>query len=323
MLEALSRALVASVVFLGLSQNIAYAEYPEHPITVVVPIAPGGGTDIFARALSKELSTQMGQPVIVENKPGAGNVIGIRNVVDAPADGYRLLFTSNTITIDQSVKIHPEFDVLRDLQPISNVVNGIYALVVSQDVPAHNLKEFIEYAKANPGKINYGSTGPATTGHLVTEEFARVTGTSLFHVPYSGVAPATTALLSGDIQMLWGDVLLSMPAVKSGKARILAVASAKRSAIAPDVPTVSESGYPGFEADFKFGLYAPRDTPQPIIDKLHREVIAALKSDSIQRIAAERGWQLDGNSPSEFRAMLNREIDFWGRIVREAGIERR
>jgi len=323
MLAILTRGLAVFLFLLALSPLTARASYPESPITIVVPIAPGGGTDIFARVLAKELSSQMGVPVIVENRPGAGNVIGIRNVVNAPPDGSRLLFTSNTITIDQSIKKQPEFDVLNDLEPISNVVNGVYALLVNNDVPANTLAEFIAYAKANPGKLNYSSTGTATTGHLASEEFGRVTGISLFHVPYSGLAPAMTALLSGDVQVLWGDALAALPSIKAGKIKILAVASATRSPVVPDVPTVAESGYPGFEPAFKFGLYAPRGTPKDIIDRLHREVVTALQSPSIQQAAAERGWQLDGNSPSEFKAMLSDEVEFWARIVREAGIERK
>ena len=311
---------VLSLVSPVFAQGIA--SYPAKPVTVVVPIAPGGGTDIFARVMALELSKSLGQPFVVDNKPGAGNVIGIRNVVSAPPDGYRLLFTSNTVTIDQSVKKTPEFNVLRDLVPIANVVNGVYALVVSTNVPATNLTEFIAWAKANPGKTNYGSPGPATTGHLISEEFARVTGTKLFHIPYSGVAPATNALMAGDIQMLWNDVLLSLPAVKAGKARILAVASLERSPIIPDVPTVAESGYPGFEAAFKFGFYAPTATPRAIVDKLNAEILAALKTPSVRKAAADRGWELAGTTPEGFVNMLNKETAFWARIVREANIEK-
>lgn len=299
------------------------APWPSRPITVVVPIAPGGGTDIAARLLAKELATRLGQPVVVENKPGAGNVIGIRNVVSAPPDGYRLLFTSNTVTIDQSVKKNPEFNVLRDLTPISNAVNGVYALVVNTSlVPATNFAEFVTWAKANAGKVNYGSPGLATTGHLMTEEFGRVTGTRLFHVPYAGVAPATTALLAGDIHMLWNDVVLSQPGVKAGKLRILAVASRQRSSLLPEVPTVAESGYPGFEAAFKFGFYAPAGTPRPIVDRLNAEIRAALETPALKTAAAERGWQLAPTTPEGFVTMLTDEIAFWARIVRDAKIEK-
>lgn len=323
MLKALSFTLCA--LTLGWTAHVQAqpaANYPARPITVVVPIAAGGGTDIFARVMAVELSKQMGQQVIVDNKPGAGNVIGIRNVVSAPADGYRLLFTSNTVTIDQSVKKNPEFEVLRDLTPIANVVNGVYALAVSTSIPANNLSEFLAWAKANPGRINYGSPGNATTGHLMTEEFARVTGLKLFHIPYAGVAPATTALMAGDIQMLWNDVLLTMPVVKAGKARIIAVASPQRSPILPDVPTVAESGFPGFEAAFKFGFYAPVHTPPEIVARLHKEIMTALQSPAVKTVAAERGWQIAGTTPEGFRAMLGDEIAFWARIVREANIEK-
>lgn len=298
------------------------AQYPARTITVVVPIAPGGGTDIFARVMSTELQQRLGQPVIVENRPGAGNIVGIRNVAGAPPDGYRLLFTSNTVTIDQSVKKQPEFDLLRDLIPIANVVNGVYALVISTKIPATNLKEFVAYAKGNPGKVFYGSTGQVTTGHLISEEFARVAGIEIYHVPYNGAAPATTALMAGDIQMLWNDALLSMPAVKAGKARIIAVASRKRSPILPDIPTVAESGYPGFEAAFKFGFYAPANTPRPIIDKLNAEILAALDSPKVKATAEERGWEIAGTTPEAFTSMLKEEIAFWARVVRDARIEK-
>lgn len=300
----------------------AQESYPSRPVIIVVPIAPGGGTDIFARLMATELTKRLGQPMVVENRPGAGNVIGIRNVVSAPPDGYRLLFTSNTVTIDQSVKKNPEFNVLRDLAPIANVVNGVYALVVHSSVPATTLPEFVTWARANPGKVNYGSTGPATTGHLVSEEFARITGTKLFHIPYAGVAPATTALMAGDVHMLWNDLLLSQPGVKAGKLRILAVATPKRVAAFPDIPTVAESGYPGFEPAFKFGFYGPAGTPRPIIARLNTEILAALDAPAIKAAAAERGWQLAGTSPDGFARMLNDEIAFWARIVRDAGIEK-
>lgn len=315
------RAGLAGLSFAFLAASAA-AQYPVRPITVVVPIAPGGGTDIFARVMSAELSERLKQPVVVENRPGAGNIIGIRNVVSAPPDGYRLLFTSNTVAIDQSVKKKPEFDVMRDLSPIANVVNGVYVLVVSTAVPATTMAEFVAWSKANPGKVNYGSPGLATTGHLITEEFARLAGINIVHVPYTGVAPATTALMAGDIHMIWNDALLSMPAVQAGKARFLAVASNKRSPILPDVPTVAEAGYPSFQAPLKFGFYAPANTPRPIIDKLNAEIQGALNSPRVQEAANKRGWILAGNSPGDFSKMLTDEIAFWARVVREAKIEK-
>lgn len=316
------RRLCTALLLLGAAADTALAQYPARPIRVVVPIAPGGGTDIFARLMSTELASQFGQPVVVENMPGAGNIVGIKNVIAAPPDGYRLLFTSNTVTIDQSVKIKPEFDLMRDLTPIANVVNGVYVLMVSTRIPAASLAEFVAWARANPGKVNYGSTGLATTGHLISEEFARVTGTRLFHIPYGGVAPANTAFLAGDIDMLWNDALLSMPAVKSGKARILVVGSRTRSPILPDVPTMIEAGHPGFEAAFKFGYFGPGGTPRPIVERLNSEILAALKSPRIRSAAEERGWEIAGTSPEGYKRMLEDEVALWARVVREAKIEK-
>ena len=316
LLQAALAAPLASIAGAALAQPAG------RTITIVVPFPPGGSQDVIARAVAAQMQLSLKQSVVVDNKPGAGGNIGAMAVARAAPDGQTVLAAGASIAITPHLQKASGFDPAKELAGTSLITAGPFLLVANPNAPYQTLEQFLAYARANPGKVNYGSTGPATTGHLVSEEFARITGTRLFHIPYAGVAPANTALLSGDIHMLWNDVLLSMPGVRAGKVKMLAVATARRSPVVPDIPTVGESGYPGFEPAFKFGYFAPAGTPRPIIDKLNAEVLAALEAPAIKAAAAERGWQLAGTSPEGYARMLTDEIAFWGRIVRDAGIEK-
>ena len=322
--HALSRCawiLVFSALFLCVTAMTVQGQtFPSKPIRIVVPFPPGRSTDLLARRIGERLATVWGQPVIVENRAGAGGTVGADYVAKANPDGYTLLMGvtgSNAI----SAALYPNFpyNVLKDFSPISMVVSSPLVLVKNGNVKAGNLKELVVLAKAKPGHFSYGSPGNGTSMHLTGEMFELSTGIAMVHIPYRGSAGALTDLMGGQIDTMFGDFLVVMPQIQAGKIQALAVTSKKRHPMLPEVPTVSASGFPGFEALSWQGFFAPAGTSQDVIAKLSTEINNTLKSPEIQEYFGSRGFIIEGNSPSEFKSFIEAEVLKWTRIVKESG----
>jgi tripartite-type tricarboxylate transporter receptor subunit TctC len=285
------------------------ADYPAKPIKLVVPYAPGGGADGVARIVGKAVSESLGQPIVIENKGGAGAILGTDMVAKAEPDGYTLLLgQSGPISINPAVYKNLPYDPVKDLAPITMTTAYPYILVVNSDLKAGTLQEFVVLAKSKPGALNYGSTGVGAANHLVAELFDSRAGLQMTHVPYRGTALAVGDLLGGQLTMVFGDPISVLPHIKSGKLRALAVTSLERSPVAPEVPTVAESGYPGFEALAWHGILAPAKTPPAIIDKLNGEFVKAVRDPETKSLLANQAMQTVGSSPDAFAAFIRRDI---------------
>ena len=307
---------------LAASASLASAQgYPNKVVRIVVPFPPGGSTDLLARKLAEKLQVSMGQPFIVENKPGAGGAVGSEFVAKAPPDGYTLLM-GVTGSHGISVSLNPKlpFHPLKDFAPISMVVSAPLVVVVGPGFPASTLAEYVAYAKAHPEQVTHSSPGNGTSMHLTGEMFNLAAGLRLVHVPYKGSAGAVNDLIGGQVQSMFGDFLVVLPQVKAGKIKALAVTSLKRHPLLPDVPTVSESGYPGFEALSWQGLFAPAGTPPDIVARLNAETLKALASDDFREAFAKQGFLVGGSSPAEFRAFIESEIPKWARIIKAGSV---
>lgn len=292
------------------------------PLTVVVPLAPGGATDIFARLLANEIAKQTGQTVIVENRVGAGGMIGTRYVSRSEPNGRKLLFVTDLVTVAPSLMKNPDFNPTTELTAVTAAANGVYALLVNAELPIKTIGEYVEYSKKNPGKLLYGSSGIGSTPHLLSSYFNSTAGIKTTHVPYTGNGPALTALMANQIQALWNDASQSIEVAKDGKARIIAVGGRKRSALLPDVPTVAESGYPDFEAAIKFGVYTAANTPTLIVDNLSKMVSEALKSDGVSQRIESFGYELTAKGSSQLSVDTANDLKKWNEIITAAGIER-
>jgi tripartite-type tricarboxylate transporter receptor subunit TctC len=289
--------------------------FPAKPIRILVPFAAGGPTDLMARAVGKSLSASIGQPVIVENKPGGGGVIAMSEVTRQPADGYTLVFPSILAVTNPALMANYPFDTLRDFSPLTVVGYIPHALVVKPDFPAKDLQALVAMAKANPGSINYGSSGNGTSAHLGAALFAQRADIKVSHVPYRGAAPAVQDLLGGQIQFMFLDMSSALAQIKSGKLRALAVAPARRFAGLPDVPTVAEQGYPGFDVHGWYGLFARSGTPAPIMQTLYSEVKKALESAEIRDLFQNYGIEAGGMTPTEYTELVRKDLGMWKRTV--------
>src|ERR1044071_8900797 len=297
------------------------ADYPARPIKLVVPYAPGGGADGVARIVAKTVSESIGQPIVIENKGGAGAIVGTDLVAKAEPDGYTLLLgQSGPISINpavyQSLPYHPQ----KDFAPVSMTTAYPYILVVNADRPVKTLAEFVALAKAKPGTMNYGSTGVGAANHLVAELFNSKAGLKMTHIPYRGTALATADLVAGQLTMVFGDPISVLPHIKSGKLRALAVTSLERSPVAPDVPTVAESGYPGFEALAWHGILAPAKTPPAVVKKLNEEIVKAVQEPATRELLANQAMQAVGNTPEEFAAFIQKDIAIWKEVAAAAKV---
>lgn len=323
--RAKTGVLTASLLGLGLFTNAAQSQgadqYPSKPITIMVPFSAGGTTDILARLLGQRLSQKWGQPVVIENRAGAGGNIGTAVVARAPADGYMLVMgTIGTHTINSSLYKSMPYDPIKDFAPITRVAMVPNALVVNKDAPFDSVAKLVAYAKANPGKLNFGSSGHGTTLHLSGELFKLMAGVQMQHVPYKGSAPAIADLLGGQITMIFDNMPSALPHVKSGRLKALAVTSATRVKSMPDIPTVAEAGIPGFEVTSWFGLWAPANTPPDIVRKLNREVVDILNSNDVKEKIKEQGAEPNPETPEQFAEFIQTETKKWARVVKEAGI---
>jgi tripartite-type tricarboxylate transporter receptor subunit TctC len=311
-------ALLLTVV----SQVAAAQQYPSKPVRLVVGLAPGGATDIMARTLAPAFGEELGQPVVVDNRPGAAGSIGAGIVAKAPPDGYTLFLASSSFTSNTVLQKNESYDPIADFEPITNVASAPFLLVVRNSLPVNSVKELIAYAKSHPGKLNFASSGIGSTAHFTGELLKRSTGIEMTHIVYRGAGPALADVLGGQVDMMFASIVSSLRHAKSGKLRALAVTSAKRSSVVPEFPTVAESGVPGFEMVGYFGLLAPAHTPAPLIATVHAAVLRAIKRrEFVERIAAD-GAEPDGCSPAELRALLERDMKTLGDLVQAAHISR-
>jgi tripartite-type tricarboxylate transporter receptor subunit TctC len=295
-------------------------DYPTKPIRIVVPFPPGGATDLLARAVAQRLTEKWGQAVIVDNRPGAGGNIGSELVAKAAPDGYTLeMGTVGTHAINASLYAKMPYDHVKDFVPIVLVAAVPNVLVVNPSLPVKSVQELIAYAKANPGKLNFASSGNGTSIHLSGELFKVMAGVQMTHVPYKGSAPALQDLIAGQVQLMFDNLPPSLPQIKAGKLRALAVTTAKRSPALPDLPTIAESGLPGFESSSWFGLLAPAGTPQPIVAKLNAEVNAWLATPEAKEKLLASGANPAGGSPEDFAKHIAAETAKWQKVVKESG----
>ena len=298
----------------------AQGAYPSRPITMIVPFPAGGPTDLVARVIAQEMSKALGQPVVVDNKGGANGNLGAVAAAKAPADGYTLLYNTSSITLSPALYKSLGYDVKRDFAPVALTAVVPLALVVAPNVPASNVREFVAWAKANPGKLSYGSAGSGNVTHLGAFQFVQAHGLDAVHIPYKGSAPADIDLAGGQIQFMTDTVNSVMAFVRDKRMKMLAVTTAKRMALFPDVPTLAETGMPGFEVGAWQGLMAPANTPRPVIQRLNAEVMKALQSAEVRQKLALQGVEPLGSTPDEYDAYINSEIARWGRVVKQAGI---
>ena len=301
----------------------AFAQtYPAKPVRLIVPSAPGGGTDIAARLIAQGLTESLGQAVVVDNRGGAGGIAGVTVAAKLSApDGYTLLLGSNG-HLSFAAAINPKlpYDPQKDLTPISLVANQPFVLAVSSAVAANSIRELIAMAKAKPGVVTYGSGGAGSASHLGVELFQLKSGITLMHIPYKGTGPGMSALMSGELQVLMAGLATVLPQAKSGKIRVLAVSGTQRSRMAPEVPTVAEAGVPGYEFNVWYGMMAPGGTPRPIVTKLAGEIARLLKAPIVLERFAVAGLEPLSNTPDEFTALLKREIPEWHKVAKAANI---
>ncbi len=313
--------IAAGVAALPAVSRVTWAEtYPSQPVRVVVGFAAGGPNDILARLIGQSVAKRLGQPFVIENRPGAGSNIATEAVVLAPPDGYTLLLVGSPNAINATFYDRLDFNFIRDIAPVASFMRGALVLVVHPSVPARTLPEFIAYAKANPGKLSYGSGGVGGITHITAELFKMMAGIEMVHVPYRGVAPALTDLLGGQVQALFANPAQSIPHIGAGRLRALAITTAARSEALPDIPAVGEF-VPGYEASSIFGFGAPKNTPARIIDRLNTEINAALADPQIKaRIADLDGTVLVG-SPADFGKLFAEETEKWGKVLHAANIK--
>jgi tripartite-type tricarboxylate transporter receptor subunit TctC len=315
------RKLIGILVVLFASAALGADEYPVRPVRVIVPFAPGGGTDIVARILGQQLSQKLGQSFVIENRPAGSGIVGADLVAKAPADGYTVLFAFSSLSSSAKLFSHLPYDPIRDFAPVALATTSPLLAVVPAALPAKNVAELIAHAKAHPGKLNYGSSGPGSSPHLATELFLSMTGTQMTHIAYKGIAPAITALLADEVQFSLVPIAVGMPHVRSGKLRALGVAGLSRSSAVPELPTIAESGLPGFEVIGWWGVLAPAKTPRSAVDLLNRELRAALDLPDVRRTLLDQGMDPAGGTPEQFGALIKADMDKWGEIGRRLGVK--
>ncbi len=315
-----NNVLVCTMVAASVMTPLALAQtYPAKPVRMVVGFPAGGPTDIVARTLAPKMAEGLGQQVIVDNRGGAGGVIATEQVAKGPSDGHTLLMgTIGGIAVAMSLIPNRGYDTLRDLAPITQAVTVTNLLVVHPSVPAKNVKELLAIARAKPGRLNYASSGNGTVTHLAGELFKLMGKVDITHVPFKGGAPALTALISGEVDLSYENSLVVTPHVKAGKVRALAVTGPKRSRLMPELPTIAESGLPGYNASGWYGLFVPAATPKPVIARLNQEAVKALRMPDVVKILSSQGAEPVGNSPEEFGAFVKVEIEKWANLVRAA-----
>jgi tripartite-type tricarboxylate transporter receptor subunit TctC len=319
MLKALCAGALAVCLLAAGAQ--AQSGYPNRPVKIVVPTAPGGGADTIARLYAQHMSKATGQQFYVENRPGAGNIIGIEAVARAEPDGYTLLLGAATITLNHVVYRKLPYDMLRDFAPVTQMVSVPNVLVAHPSLPANNLREFVAAAKAKPGSINYASAGVGSNLHLAMELLKHRAGIDVIHIPYKGVGPAISDLLSGHVQSMVSNILSAKSHVEAGKLKAYAVTSAKRAAAMPDVPTVREAGVPDYEVLNWFGMFAPAGTPPDIVARLQAGAASMVSSDEVKKRLSGEGAEPVASTPAEFTAFVKAEMQMWSNVAEAANIK--
>ena len=317
------RHALSAIVFVIAASSSCSAlaqTYPTKPIRLVVPFAPGGGTDVTARYMAAKLSERLGHAVVVDNRPAASGVVGADLVAKANPDGHTVLVVSVTFVISSALQKGLPYDGVKDFAPITLLIASPLGLMLHPSVPAKTVKEFVAHAKANPGKLNYGSSGPGSIAHLSTELFGSMAGVRMTHIPYKGVAAYTTAQLANEIQVGMSNMFSTQSHWKSGRLRLVAHAGSKRMEAMPDVPTIAESGVPGYEAIIWYGFMAPAKTPRPIVQKLHREIAGIAATPEARQTFVAQGNDVVANTPEEFAKVIRAEAVKWGETGRRLGV---
>lgn len=300
------------------------ADYPTKPIRLIVPFAAGGGNDAVARTIAERISRGLGQQVVVDNRAGAGGILGAEVAAKSPPDGYTLFLGGvGSHAINPSIHRDLPYDPVKDFAPVSLIAAAPLILVANPAVPASNLQEFIAYVRAHPGDVNYASNGNGSSSHLAAAMFESMTGTRMTHVPYKGLAPALVDLLSGQVQVMFSSVVAILPHVQAGKVKAIAVTGRKRLAQLPNVPTVAEAGVPGYQASSWYGILAPAGTPPQVIERLHTEIAKAVRDPAVRKSFETEDAEPIGSTPQEFAEHIRAELERLGKVAREAHIEAR
>jgi len=315
------RAFLVAASMLALAPALALAQYPTRAIRLVVPYPPGGGTDTVARPLAQKLTEQLKQPVIVDNRGGASEIIGTEVVAHAAADGYTLLMTTNAFAINVALHRTLPYHPARDFAPVARLITTPFMLVAHPGLKAANLGELIAAAKADPGRLNYASLGAGTPHHLAMEWLKQLAGVNIVAVPYKGVGPGLAAVMAGEVQMMMTGLTAGLVQVKAGKLRALALTTASRSPAVPEVPTVAESGFPGYEALAWYGILAPAATPPDVIARLNAEIGAALRAPDLRERLANIGVDAAPSTQAQLELLISKETERWAKVIEAAGIK--
>jgi len=300
---------------------LAQEKYPSRPIRLVIPFAPGGGSDVTARLLGPRIADRLGQPLVIDNRPAASGVVGADIVAKAVPDGYTLLGTTVTFVINGTLQKGLPYDAFKDFTPITQAIVSPFGLLLHPSVPAKTVKELIAYAKANPGKLLYGSSGPGSSPHLSAELFLSMAGLKMTHVPYKGIAPAITAQLGNEVQLTFSNVFSTLGHWKAGRLRLVAHGGSKRAESFPDIPTIAESGLPGYESSNWYGYVTTAKTPQAIVRTLNQAFVAAINQPDVRKILVAQGNDVIANTPEEFARVIQADAEKWGGTGRKLGIK--
>ncbi|MDH0867656.1 tripartite tricarboxylate transporter substrate binding protein [Mitsuaria sp. GD03876] len=314
------RSVLAALALAALSASALAQSYPDRPVRLVVPYAPGGSADIVARLISDEWGKALGKPLVVENKAGAGGNLGVAEVAKSAGDGYTIGLQTVSLAINPSLTARMPYDTLKDLAPIGMVANSQHVLVVNERVPAKDLKALIALARSQPGKLSYASAGTGSTFHMSAELFKAVAGVSIVHIPYRGGGPALSDTIGGQVDMAFPVLSAAQGHVQAGKLRALGVTGPKRSPLLPDVPTIAEAGLPGYSFETWFMVFAPSATPKPVLEKLHATLNTVLASPVVKERMAKEGFEASPSTIAQARARLEKELPQWAKLVKERGI---
>jgi tripartite-type tricarboxylate transporter receptor subunit TctC len=319
---SLRAAVPAALAFaLGWPAACPAQDYPSKPVRIIVPFGAGGPADVYSRVLAQHLSESLKQTFVVEDRPGAGSIIGTDAVAKSPPDGYTLLTMSNTHTTNESLIPHKPFQLMRDFVPVAAINYSDLVMVIHPEVPAKDLKEFIAYAQSKPGQLNYASSGAGTPYHMAAELFKSMTGTDLVHVPHKASGEMRNSVIGGHVQMAFDAITTMAPNVKAGQVRALGTSALKRSTVLPEVPTIAEAGVAGYESTIWLGIMAPAGTPQPIVDKLNAEINKAISRPDVKEAWDQQGAVPLVMTPAEFDAYLRKDIEKWAQVVKAAGLK--
>ncbi len=313
-------AAFAAILCTGATSAVFGQAYPTKPIRIVAPFAPGGGTDLIARVAAQKMTEALGQQAVVDNRPGAGGVLGAELGAKAPPDGYTFTLIAGSYAVNPAL-FKLNFDPINDITPVIQLSQGPFLVVVHPSLPVKNIKELIALAKAKPGQLTFASSGAGSITQLATELFADMAGIKMIHIPYKGTGPALTDTMAGQVQILFGSVGATLPQMSSGRLRAIAVTTVKRIAAAPNVPTIDESGVKGYNVILWHGLIAPKGLPRPILDRVNSDLNKALQTKEMQERLAGDGVSAAGGTPEQFAALIRKDIEVWRSVVKKAGVK--